>query len=433
LADLAASDPLPGLPATGWEETARLAAAMTPDAAQFVAGLLPANLPLAARCAALPEVTLPPAQIAALQEALLARIGNPQTDLRARIAAAEALAELGDPRFARHAGPHGAYLLPPFASIEGGIYPIGDDDSQYADEKPAHKVEIAPFELTVFPVTNAEYALFMAAGGYTDEQWWQTEAARGWLRGEGTSAGPRQNARDMQKYLQDFSDDVIKQENVSPDQIEHWLWQKHASDEELERQYEKWYPSGEIYRQPGFWADTLFNHPSQPVVGISWFEAKAYCAWLSAQIEAEIDLPTEVEWEAAAGGANGRNYAYGTEFDAARCNTFETHIQRTTPIGVFSEGGTPEGIFDLSGNVWEWTSTIWDMDIKKPDFPYPYNAADGRENQEDGTFRRVVRGGSWFYFQIFARAACRYFDHPSVRSRGCGFRVVRRPPSHPVL
>ena len=434
MAELAVSDPLPGLPATGWEETARLATALMPalEAARFVTELMDVNLPLVARCAALPEVTLPPTQAAALQEALLARIGNPKADLRARIAAAEALAELGNPHFERHHGPHGDYLLPPFAQIEGGTYPIGNDDSQYAQEKPAHTVEIAPFELAVFPVTNAEYALFMAAGGYTDEQWWQTKAARAWLGGEGTSEGPLQSAREMKKFLQDFSDDLLKQQKVSPDQIEFWLWQKHASDEELERQYEKWYPAGEVYRQPRFWEDTLFNHPGQPVVGICWFEAKAYCAWLSAQTGTEIELPTEVEWEAAAGGSNGRNYAYGPEFDTARCNTFETHIRRTTPVGVFPHGGTPEGIHDLSGNVYEWTRTIWGTDLSTSEFPYPYNAEDGRDNQADGTSRRVVRGGSWYRDQIHARAAARDNDHPTARNNSCGFRLVRRPPSHPA-
>ncbi len=102
----------------------------------------------------------------------------------------------------------------------------------------------------VFAVTNAEYALFMQAGGYEDERWWQTEAAQAWRRGEGGNEGPKQGARDMQAYLQDFSDDVIRGQNVSPEQIESWLWLKHASVEELEKQYDEWYPAGEVPRQP---------------------------------------------------------------------------------------------------------------------------------------------------------------------------------------
>lgn len=433
LTDLAVSDPLPPLPATGWEETALLAVAMMPalEAARFVTELMAANLPLAARCAALPEVVIPAEQVAAIQNALLARIGDPQADLRARIAAAEALAELGDPRFTRHGGPHGDYLLPPFAAIAGGSYPIGDDNSQYAQEKPAHQVEVSPFEMALFPVTNAEYALFMAAGGYEDERWWPTEAAKAWLRGESGSEGRKQSVRDQVILLQNWSEEALRNHpSFTPEEVDYYVWLKNLSANELEMELEKAFPEGKSLRQPEYWEDGRFNHPAQPVVGLTWFEARAYCAWLSAQTGDEIDLPTEVEWEAAAGGPNGRTYAYGDKFDTARCNTFETHVRRTTPIGVFPEGRTPEGIYDLSGNVWEWTSTIWGKKVNQPDYPYPYKARDGRENPEDGTVRRVVRGGSWNYSQYNARAAYRHNYHPTERINNSGFRLVRRPPPH---
>ncbi len=65
-----------------------------------------------------------------------------------------------------------------------------------------------------------------------------------------------------------------------------------------------------------YWDDSRFNHPAQPVVGVSWFEARAYCAWLSAQTGQAYRLPSEVEWEAAARGFESRQYAYGPDFDA---------------------------------------------------------------------------------------------------------------------
>lgn len=425
---LEVSDPLPPLPATGWEETALLAAAMAADQEKFVANLLPRNLHLAACCAAAPEVTVSDALVERLQWDLWERIGNPKADLRARIVAAEVLGELGDPRFTRYSGPHGDYLLPPFAAIAGGTYPIGDDDSQSAGEKPAHQAEITPFEMAVFPVTNAEFGLFMSAGGYADERWWLTEAAKAWLQGESGNKGEKQTIQDIHKMLQDFSNQQI--EDVlpfTPEQTQSYIWLKKLGTDELEAWLNEQYPSGKTFQQPEFWEDGRFNHPTQPVVGITWFEANAYCAWLSAQTGDEIDLPTEVEWEAAAGGLNGQNYAYGNEFNVARCNTFETHIRRTTPVGVFPEGGTPEGIFDLSGNVWEWTHTIWGTDFSKPDYPYPYNASDGRENPADGISRRVVRGCSWFDDQDYARTAYRLDYYPSVRNDDIGFRLVRRP------
>jgi formylglycine-generating enzyme required for sulfatase activity len=424
LAGLAVSDPLPGLPATGWEETTLLAAALAAGQEHFVAGLMAANLPLAARCAAAPEVQVSPQLMAELQQALLARIADPQADLRARLAAAEALGELGDPRFVRRAGPYGDYLLPPLAAIPAGIYTLGDDASDYDDEKPAHPVKIAAFAMGVFPVTNAEYRLFMAAGGYEDERWWQTEAAQAWLKGESSNKGQKAYYRDLVSALQRLSDDDIRaRPNSTPDQIEQALWFKHASTEEWENQVDEWYPPGKTYRQPEFWHDSRFNHPSQPVVGVCWFEARAYCAWLSAQTGGAYSLPTEAEWEAAARGLARRVYAYSNDYDTNRCNTFETHIRRATPVGVFPGGQTPEGIADLSGNVWEWTTSHYQS--------YPYDADDGREDPADADAWRVVRGGSWHGLASLARAASRYGYRPGYRDAYFGFRVVaRRPPSH---
>jgi formylglycine-generating enzyme required for sulfatase activity len=139
-----------------------------------------------------------------------------------------------------------------------------------------------------------------------------------------------------------------------------------------------------------------------------------------------LRLPTEVEREAAARGPKGRRYAYGPDFDAALCNTFETHLRRTAPVGVFPGGETPEGGVDLSGNVWDWTSTLYNQE----QFPYPYRADDGREDPRAGS-RRVARGGSWPDGQGLARAAYRSYSTPNSRYSHLGFRVVAgvRPPS----
>jgi len=280
-------------------------------------------------------------------------------------------------------------------------------------------------------VSNAEYRLFMEAGGYEDERWWQTEAARAWLRGEGSSEGQRGNLRDVYQMLQDVPEENIRQAQVTPEQIDDLLEMKGWSQQMLESKLEEWFPGGEKYRQPEFWDDSQFNHPLQPVVGITWYEARAYCVWLAAQTGEDYCLPTEAEWEAAARGPKGRVYPWGKKYDAVRCNTFETHIRGTTPVGVFPDGRTPEGSADMSGNVWEWTSTIWGESLQEPEFAYPYDAADGREDPERTNVRRVLRGGSWRSNQDLARAAFRFNLHPSVRDSDLGFRVVaaRRSPS----
>jgi formylglycine-generating enzyme required for sulfatase activity len=130
-------------------------------------------------------------------------------------------------------------------------------------------------------------------------------------------------------------------------------------------------------------------------------------------------LPTEVEVEAAARGLGGRKFPYGETFDGARCNTFESHIRRTTPIGIF-DNKTPEGAYDLSGNTYTWTSSIYGQE----QFPYPYRSDDGREDPNRSDVRRALRGGSWGSDLDLARAAYRYGSHPNYRNYFYGFRVV---------
>ena len=131
-------------------------------------------------------------------------------------------------------------------------------------------------------------------------------------------------------------------------------------------------------------------------------------------------LPTEAQFEAAARGSVGRQYPYGGEFDVTRGNTFESHIRRTTPVGIF-DNATPEGAFDLTGNAYTWTTSLYDQ----AQFPYPYHSEDGRENIHSNT-RRVLRGGSWHDGPHSARAVSRSsFFAPDSRDDLSGFRLCR--------
>jgi len=338
--DLADADPLPPLPTTGWEETTVLAAAMARDPARFVTELIPQNLALAGRCAAQPEGSISEVLKDKVCWALVERTQDASADLRARIAAGLALGEMGDLRFARRQGPHGAYLLPPLVDIPGGTYRIGSDEGLYEDEGPVHDVVLQSFAMAQFPVTNAEWALFMRAGGYEEERWWETEEARAWRRGEGTAEGAKQQQRDNRQYFQNNFDRIRQlhqQGRITSKDADDWEAIARMSDNEFEALLAAWYPPGR-QTQSAYWHDDTFNNPAQPVVGICWFEARAYCAWLSAQTSQAFRLPTEVEWEAAARGVQCRRYAFGDDFDAAHCNTFETHVRHTTPIGVWLSG-----------------------------------------------------------------------------------------------
>ena len=135
----------------------------------------------------------------------------------------------------------------------------------------------------------------------------------------------------------------------------------------------------------------------RPVVHVSWDDAVAYAEWAGGR------LPSEQEWEKAARGIDGRIYPWGDEFDAARCNSRESGIGTTTPVGRYSPGGdSPCGCADMSGNVWEWTASEY----------------------EPGSGRRVLRGGAFSNGVRLVRCACRVRNYPIVRLRNDGFRLV---------
>jgi formylglycine-generating enzyme required for sulfatase activity len=162
-----------------------------------------------------------------------------------------------------------------------------------------------------------------------------------------------------------------------------------------------------------------------PVVEVTWHDAVAYCNWLAEVTGKAYRLPSEAEWEKGARGTDGRVYPWGNEWDPKRCNSEEGSPGDTTPVDAYPEGASPYGLLDMAGNVWEWTRSLWGKEWGKPDFKYPYKPDDGRENLEAGSdVMRVLRGGSWFYDQRYARCASRYRSIPGGFGNLVGFRVV---------
>jgi formylglycine-generating enzyme required for sulfatase activity len=169
-----------------------------------------------------------------------------------------------------------------------------------------------------------------------------------------------------------------------------------------------------------------FARLDHPVVNVSWSDAVAYAAWLSQWTGQFWRLPTEAEWEKAAcwdpATRSPRVYPWGNTFDSERCNTRESSISATTPVGMYPNGASPCGAQDLAGNVREWTHSLY--------APYPYDPTDGRE-RHDARGERVQRGGSWFGFASDARAAFRDWHAPDDVSSVVGFRLVLDAPAGP--
>jgi formylglycine-generating enzyme required for sulfatase activity/predicted MPP superfamily phosphohydrolase/energy-coupling factor transporter ATP-binding protein EcfA2 len=223
-------------------------------------------------------------------------------------------------------------------------------------EKPERHIYLDAYMIGKYPVTNQEFKEFVNDGGYKEKEFWTSEG---------------------------------------------WKWRKE-----------------ENISEPLYWHDRKWNGPNFPVVGISWFEADAFCKWLSHKTGKQYRLPTEAEWEKAARGTEGREYPWGNEFDEKKCNSWEGKLRRTSPVGIFQEDRGPCGCFDMAGNVVEWCLDWFDEKYykKSPD-KNPKGPSEGA--------LRVLRGGSWGLHPVRCRSAFRRYSPPASRYRLFGLRLFR--------
>lgn len=317
-------------------------------------------------------------KIVKVQSCLKNIIRKPDFPTLERVMVGDTLAKLGDPR---------SEVMTiedmQFCYVPAGAFVMGDPDYERGKE---HQENIPyPYWLARFPITNAQFEAFVKAeNGYSNKKWW-TKAGLKW-RGKRTK----------------------------PDQ-----------------------------------GGGAFDLPNHPVGNVRWYEAHAFTRWLTFRLRREnlisddlvIRLPTEAEWEKAArGGLNipmppvcnklaalifetdvkinknenpRRRYPWGDDINANCLNYAETHIGNTSAVGCFSNGKSPCGCEEMSGNVWEWCLTKW-MDKYK-------SKAD---NDEKGTSARVVRGGAFYINVRYVRCAVRGRNLPVDWYGGLGFRVA---------
>jgi formylglycine-generating enzyme required for sulfatase activity len=220
-------------------------------------------------------------------------------------------------------------------------------------------------------------------------------------------------------------------------------WSKETPSHEIELSYDFWmarYPvtvsqfreySEASGNQPED-TEALRRDANTPVRWVSWHEAQAFCAWLTERWRNmdrikrtwSVALPSETEWEKAARGTDGRIYPWGEEADPERANFGDTGIGEPSSVGCFPSGGSPCGCEEMSGNVWEWTRSLWSKDWYQPT-RYPYDPEDGREDPA-APDPRVLRGGGCSSSDG-VRCAARYWGDPRGHHENDGFRVVLLP------
>ena len=271
---------------------------------------------------------------------------------------------------APHGAPVGAVPKIEMVRFAGGRVTIGTDDrsTAYDNERPAHGVDVAPFWIDTHPVTNRDFLIFIAAGGYESPEHW-SEAGWRW-RTESAAVAPK-----------------------------YWAW------------------------RDGVWTTRTMDRsgpvdPAHPVCHVSWYEAEAFARFAGKR------LPTEIEWEAAASwdpaSGTSRAYPWGDAPPDRTLANLDQLAFGTAPVGSYPANVSPIGCSGMIGDVWEWTASDFGPWPGFESFPYP-------EYSEVffGTEYKVLRGGSWATRPGAVRNTFRNWDYPIRRQIFSGFRCAR--------
>ncbi len=258
-------------------------------------------------------------------------------------------------------------LLPEMVLIPAGELLMGSDEGE-EDERPAHAVELADFLIGVQPVTNAEYARFVRDTGHRPPAIYELPLV--------VTAG----GLDREKAFRTLGQSYIWPESEpAADRLDH------------------------------------------PVTLVRWEDAVTYCAWLGALTRRAFRLPTEAEWEKAArGGHRGRRYPWGDRLDRNMANFLTDPTMKlahgTTRCRSYPANGY--GLFDVTGNVWEWVQDWYD--------PAYYSVSPARNPRGPASgSMRVVRGGSWLVADVrMLSCSHRHTVPPDTYSYAIGFRIA---------
>jgi iron(II)-dependent oxidoreductase len=262
--------------------------------------------------------------------------------------------------------------------VPGGTFLLGatpDLPFLFDNEKWAHAVEVAPFRMARAPVTNAEFAVFVDDGGYTQREWWSYP---GWVW---------KTRADAQHPL---------------------YWQRRGSDW-LRQHFDTCVPLA----------------PNAPVVHVTWYEAEAYCHWAGRR------LPTEAEWEMAASAeptpdgrsmtGQKRRYPWGNTPPTPHQANLDARFLGCVDVGAFPAGDSAFGCRQMAGNIWEWTADAF--------YPFPGYIVDYPYREYSAPwfgYRKVLKGGAWATRARLAYNTYRNFFPPARQDVFAGFRTCAR-------
>jgi formylglycine-generating enzyme required for sulfatase activity len=346
------------------------------------------------------------------------RVRVAMADLRAsrecplaqRMRAGDVLADLGDPLVVSE-----EYQGENFVTVTGGLVTVGRAAPPAASDRkydrihwsPQYSTTLSGYRIARFPVTNADYRRFIEAGGYDRLEHWTTPEAKRWREGD-----------------EGFADELARV--VSDSLGVHYT-------KDIEGQFMTVLDYTDLRNEflhnllrrdrPLYWWDARFNRANQPVVGVNWWEASAFCTWLTSELRRNSTitskqvcrLPTEEEWEHAA-APPGSAFPWGADWkdDMAHVRQDEGWIARSVAIGAFPWSDSPTGMACAVGNVWEWCLSPADEYTARPSI-----------SPEGGLGDRVTRGSSWLAKEPLTRdVAFRSYDPPCNAYVDLGLRVV---------
>jgi formylglycine-generating enzyme required for sulfatase activity len=342
---------------------------------------------------------------------LAKHVENPGLTLPERERSATTLGQLGDSRFIFSTNSTSSWKN--LISLPAGRRTVGSprlDKALLATSggflDTTRCVDFPPQRIGTYPVTNSEFRAFVDGDGYTNQSYWSGEMARGWITGE----------EKVLKLIRDHWLSTLHEHHAK--EIRDGEIDIQATEEESRRRTQP-------RLEPYYWRDRRFNQPTQPVVGINWWEANAYCVWLTQRGRLEgtiaadevVRLPTEFEWEYASRPADDdRIYPWGDDWaeEKAHVSTNVLNMRQPSPVGIYLEHW-PNGPRDMAGNVWEWTASLH--------IPYAVKY-DASRLSDDSLDERVVRGSSWYNSSIVAACSARAVDRSYNLFYDVGFRIV---------